>query len=31
MNLFEVRKILNVDNITLDTVVGWMYEWWGKE
>ena len=31
MNLFEVRKILNVDNITLDTVVGWMYEWWSKE
>lgn len=30
MNL-EVRRLLSVDEETLDKMTKWMYEWWGKK
>ena len=30
MKNLEVRKLVNVDNETLDKISEWMYNWWGK-
>ena len=30
MENLEVRKLVNVDNETLDKLTEWMYNWWGK-
>lgn len=28
---FEIRKLVNLNQETLDTVTAWMYDWWGKD
>ena len=30
MKNLEVRKLVNVDNETLDKISEWMYNWWGQ-
>ena len=30
MKKIEVRKLVNVDNETLDKISEWMYNWWGQ-
>ena len=30
MENLEVRKLVNIDNETLDKLTEWMYNWWGK-
>ena len=31
MNNVEVKKIVQTDDNTLNTITEWMYNWWGKE